>query len=146
MPWLFKKAKHSKSPWISEWISEIPSVGLDLDSGRLYLISQDGNDFWGGCEPLRDSGSSQSCLLVYCRVHGFILVMPCWGSVTNNHILGAAPFQAAAKRETWSVLLVSGSVMSWRMYEPLLLLSASAKQRASKYIFRFSSSLFFSVL
>lgn len=96
----FKKANHSKSPRISEWISEIPSVGLDLDSGRLYLIPQDGNDFWGGCEPLGDSRSSQRCLLVYCRVHGFILVMQCWGSLANNHMLDATPFQTTAKRET----------------------------------------------
>lgn len=106
MAWFFKKANHWKSPWISEWISEIPPVGLDLDSGRLYLIPGHGGDFWSGREPLGGLWESQPCLQVYHRAHGFILVMQCWGSVTNNHILDAAPFQATAKRETWSVLLV----------------------------------------
>lgn len=73
-----------------------------------------------------------------CRACAFILVTQCWRSVTNNRVFDAAPFQTKAKRETLqSVLAVSGSARSRGMYGPLLLLSASAKQGASKYIFRY---------
>lgn len=44
---LIFKSSHSKSVQISEWVSEMPFVGLNPYPGRLYLITWGGNGCWG---------------------------------------------------------------------------------------------------
>lgn len=60
---IYKTTDCSKSLQISEWISEIPSVGLNLYSGRLYLITRDGNGWQGSGWPRAPCGLQELTVL-----------------------------------------------------------------------------------